>query len=246
MIELTVKAFDLADIYQTPVIVLSDMLLSENHRSLPEKFIKDLMASYKIKRGKVVSSLNLKSQNSNPELKTQSFLRYKLTGDGISERLIPGTKGFYYQVNSYEHLEDGHTTEEAIPRLRQVDKRARKTNTYLENDFVLPNVYGDLEGAETVFVGWGSIKGAVFEAQKLLNNQGKKTAFIHFTHIYPLDENKVRAMFKPEKKYVLIENNSTGQFGKLLRQECGIEIENKLLKYDGRPIWPEEIVNKLT
>jgi len=250
MVELTGKAFNLADIYQLPVIVLSDMLLSESHESISKKFIDDFIKSYKVKRGKFLKEmtndkLQMTNQVQNPNVKSKNFLRYKITKDGISPRLIPGTPEYFYQANSYEHLEDGHTTEEAEPRKNQVEKRNRKWLTYLKEDFSLPKVYGDLEKAKTVFVSWGSGKGTVLEAQKQLGN----TALIHFTHVYPLDKEKVRPFFQKKKRYILVESNSWGQFGKLLQQETGVEIKERILKYDGRPITAEEVVkhvNSLT
>ncbi|HEX7543124.1 MAG TPA: 2-oxoacid:acceptor oxidoreductase family protein, partial [Patescibacteria group bacterium] len=147
MVELTAKAYNLADIYQLPVIIMSDMYLSESHKSVSKKFVDEFINKYIIDRGKLIR--NPQSVISN------KYLRYKITEDGISEGLIPGTPGYFYQANSYEHVEDGHTTEEAQPRILQVDKRARKWTTYLGHDFSMPKVYGDLEKSETVFVSWG-------------------------------------------------------------------------------------------
>ncbi len=250
MIELTAKAYNLADIYQLPVIVMSDMYLSESHKSVSKKFVDDFITSYKVNRGKLVKNPSFAEasegkQNSKLQVKSQNFLRYKITEDGISERLIPGTPGYFYQANSYEHVEDGHTTEEAQPRVDQVDKRTRKWVTYLSHDFAMPKVYGDLEKSEIVFVSWGSNKGTVLQAQKLLSKKGTFSAFIHFNHIYPLDKEKVTALLNQNKRYILVENNSWGQFGKLLMMETGVEIKEKFLKYDGRPITAEEIVHKV-
>ncbi len=236
MLELSAKAFNLADVYQTPVIVMSDMFLSESHKSVTKKFIDDLAANYKVNRGKTVSTLE----------GTEKYLRYKVTEDGISPRLIPGLKGHFYQSNSYEHVEDGHTTEDGKVRVQQVEKRQKKWDTYLANEFEVPKVFGNLETAQTVFVSWGSNKGPILEAQKMLKQSGKETAYIHFTHVFPLKKESVVALFKDlNKKYILIENNSHAQFGKLLLMETGIEIKEKLLKYNGRPFWPEEIVQKV-
>lgn len=229
MIELTAKAYNLADIYQMPVIVMSDMYLSESHKSVSKKFVDEFIANYKVNRGKLFDEKS-------------KYLRYKITEDGISPRLIPGTPGYFYQANSYEHIEDGHTTEEAQPRIDQVDKRARKWATYLKNNFSMPKVYGEIDKSKTVFVSWGSTKGIVLQAQKLLKAKGVNSAFIHFNHIYPLDIEKIKVLFKENKEYILIENNSWGQFGKLLTMETGIEIKNKVLRYDGRPITAEEVV----
>jgi 2-oxoglutarate ferredoxin oxidoreductase subunit alpha len=230
MVNLTAKAFNLADIYQTPVIVMSDMFLSESHKTLAKKFIDEFALAYKIDRGKTVIAST-----------EQKYLRYRVTDDGISERLIPGQKGFFYQANSYEHIEDGHTTEEAQPRKSQVDKRNKKSETYLRTHFVAPKVFGELEKSKTVFVAWGSMKGPILEAQKILKERGTETAFLSFTHLYPMNRDMILPLFNEARRYILVENNSQAQFGKLLLMETGIEIKEKLLKYDGRPFWPEEI-----
>jgi len=240
MIELTAKAYNLADIYQMPVIVISDMYLSESHKSVEKSFVDSFISKYQINRGKLIG------QDQVLNIKDGKYLRYKLSEDGISARLTPGTPGHFYQANSYEHVEDGHTTEEAKARIDQVDKREKKWETYLKNDFTLPTVYGDLEKSEIVFVSWGSTKGIVMQAQKLLLDKKVNSAFIHFNHIYPLDIDKTKELFNMQnKKYILVENNSWGQFGKLLKMETGSEFKEKLLRYDGRPITAEQIISKL-
>ena len=239
MIELTLKAFNLADIYQTLVIVVSDMYLSEGHKSVERDWVDKIVREYQIRRGKI----NL-SQKENPQ-KLEIFLRYKITEDGISEKILPGTAGYFYQENSYEHLEDGHTTEEAKPRKDQVEKRLRKWQTYLKNDFQLPKFYGN-EKAEIVFISWGSTKGIVLEAQKRLKEKGIETGFYHFNHIYPLDKEKVSQLLKKDnERYLLVENNALGQFGKILAMETELDFEEKILRYDGRPITVEQILEKI-
>jgi len=234
MINLTTKAFNLADQYQLPVFIMSDMYLSESHKSIDKKVINDLIKVYKVNRGKIITNTNEKK-----------YLRYKLTNDGISPMLIPGFSKNYFQANSYEHEEDGHTTEDNIMRTSQVVKRNKKLQIYLQNDFNSPKIYGDLKESEIVFVAWGSTKGAVLDAQKILESKNKKTALIHFTHIYPMDEKKIIQLFNGVDNLILVENNSQSQFGKLLRQETGININKKILKFDGRPILADDIIKNL-
>jgi 2-oxoglutarate ferredoxin oxidoreductase subunit alpha len=234
MLELTLKAFDLADLYQTPVIVMSDKLICESHISHPKDEVISLLANYQPNKGKTVK-----------ESVEKPYFRYKLTSDGISERLIPGQKGVFYQANSYEHIEDSHTTELSQPRIDQVDKRNRKNITYLQNHFKSPQVFGNLDENQIVFVSWGGNKGAILEAQKILKNNGTETAFIHFTHLYPLSKDKILPFFRSGKRYIMIENNSHAQFAQLLRQQTGITVAEHILKYDGRPFYPEEIVDYL-
>jgi len=231
MIIQTMKAFDLADIYQVPVIVMSDMLLSEAHKSILLNNISSYIKTHKPNRGKLID----KSE--------AGYKRFAITEDGISPRLIPGDTNNFYQANSYEHLEDGHTTESDIERIRQVDKRAKKMEGYLASDFVLPTVIGDIQKAKTVFVGWGSTKGVFLDAENQVKEKGLPVAFMHFSHIFPLSKEKLTPLFSDtSKQYVLVENNSEGQFGKLLRMETGISIDKKLLRYDGRPLTVEAIL----
>ncbi len=231
MILQTIKAFDLADVYQVPVIVMSDMLLSEAHKSISFEKIADFLKTYKPNRGKLVATAE------------HGYKRFAVTDDGISPRLIPGDPNNFYQANSYEHLEDGHTTESDIERIKQVNKRARKMNGYLTSDFILPTVLGDLKQAKTVFIGWGSTKGVFLDAEETAKEKGLSVAFMHFSHVYPLSKEKLSPLFADTtKKYILVENNSEGQFGKLLRMETGISIEKKVLRYDGRPLTVEAIL----
>ena len=162
MFELTMKAFDLADIYQVPVIVMSDMLLSESHRSLSKDLVEKHIKEYKPNRGKQINSVD-----------QSPYLRYRITDDGISPHLIPGAEGAYYQSNSYEHLEDGHTTEEALDRINQVDKRARKTQTYLKSHFSPPPSTEIWIVRKSFFLLGDQPRGPVREAQRLLEKKEK-------------------------------------------------------------------------
>ncbi len=184
-----------------------------------------------IRRGKTVTQ---------PE--SMPYLRYADSADGISPRLIPGQSQAWYQANSYEHLPDSHTTEEAAERKMQVDKRARKEQTYFTSDFVGPTVFGDLTTADLILYSWGGTKGAITEALTQLTAGGANVAYLHFTHVHPLNPAAIKQFFGYQKPYLLIENNSTGQFGQLIKQAIGFETPHKLLKYDGRPIFAEEIV----
>ena len=236
-IALTLKAFDMADIYQTPAIVMSDKQLSESRKDIMSNDLQDMIKNHTPNRGKIVSHTD--------EL---PYLRFKDMPDGVSPMLMPGQPGVFYQANSYEHVEDSHTSEDSHVKNQQTDKRNRKIQTYLQNHFELPQIYGDVSQSDIIFVSWGSNKGAIREAQKLLTAQNISTAYVHFTHVYPMDEKKIQALFAKfnSKRIILIENNSHAQFGQLLRMQTGITIEEKYLKYDGRSFWPEEIVNYIS
>jgi 2-oxoglutarate ferredoxin oxidoreductase subunit alpha len=255
MLDLTLKAFDLADIYQTPVIVLSDKVLSESHYSIAVKKLETLMQRT-IKRGKLVAVSD-----------QHPYKRYTLTDDGISPRLIPGQSPAWYQANSYEHTSDSHTTEDALERIQQVDKRARKEQTYFTNDFEGPVIFGDIASADLVIYSWGGTKGTILQALREIENRENacnashkwhalhgqlpkgcrhlNLAYLHFTHVHPLSPEKIAPLFAYQKPYLLVENNSTGQFGQLITLTTGFATGHKLLKYDGRPIFMEEVVTAI-
>ena len=229
---LTVKAFNVADKYQTPVFILADKYILEGHQSVNRDNISGIKVA--VDRGKLLTQEELK--------KLSSYKRYQDSPDGISPRVVPGMDGSLHQANSYEHLEDGHTTEDALQREKQVNKRNRKADTYLKEDFDMPAVYGPQNAPLTV-VSFGSMKAPILQALK--DSGGKSFNYLHFTHIFPLDGPKVREKLSEFKKLLLVENNSTAQFGHLLKMSTGMEIENKLLKYSGRPLYPDEIIGKI-
>jgi len=229
--KLTLEAFNLADIYQTPVFLLTDKYILEGHQSIEESKIKS--EKLKINRGKLLTQEEL--------IKIADYKRYQDTDDGVSPRAIPGMKNSLHQANSYEHLEDGHTTEDARQRCLQVEKRNRKVKTFLAKDAKLPTFYGKKEAPITV-ISWGSMKAPILQAMK---SGGEKFNYLHFSYLFPLPEKELTKLIHSLKSILLVENNSTAQLGQLLRMVTGVEIENKLLKYSGRPIYPEEVLEKV-
>lgn len=229
--QLTVEAFNLADKYQTPVFLLTDKYLLEGHQSVEELRIKNY--ELRIDRGKLLNQEELNN--------ISNYKRYLLTDDGISPRALPGMHGSLHQANSYEHIEDGHTTEDSSERKKQVEKRNRKADTYLVQDVKLPQIFGNKE-AELTVISWGSMKGPILQAMK---ESGNKFNYLHFSCLWPLPENDLKKILLSLRRTLLVENNSTGQLGMLLKMVTGVEIEDRLLKYDGRPIYPEEILEKL-
>lgn len=228
--KLTIDAFNLADKYQTPVFILADKYILEGHQTVEKSKIQNL--EYKINRGKLLSQQEL--------AKILDYKRYLDTPDGISPRALPGQKGALFQANSYEHTQDGHTTEESIERVRQVDKRNKKYATFLSEDAKLPTLYGEKDRLLTL-VSWGSMKAPILQAMK----ESGKFNYLHFSCMWPLPEGQVKEMLLSFKNILLVENNSTAQLGQLIKMVTGIDIKNKLLKYSGRPIYPEEILVKV-
>jgi len=228
---LTKLAFDLSQAYQIPVFILTDKYLNENQWCVA----KSIFVSPKVPQdGKRIAK----------DAVLTDFKRYDLSPtDGISPRSLPGMKDGLFISNSYEHDEKGFTTEDSTMRINMEDKRARKVNTIISH-FPMPSIYGESE-SQITFVSFGSTKGPILEAVKLLQEKGITAKLIHFSWIYPMNGNKVKELLKNEKRLIDVEGNGTGQFAKLIMQETGIDIQEKLLKYDGRQWYPEEIVERI-
>jgi 2-oxoglutarate ferredoxin oxidoreductase subunit alpha len=121
----------------------------------------------------------------------------------------------------YEHLPDGHTSEDAEVRIQQVNKRDQKIKTYLSQHFQMPTQYGDTSTSNTVLISWGGTKGAILEAQKILAAQGLSVEYLHFSSVYPLHAEQLQPILNQPKKYIVIENNMTNQFAQLLKMTTG-------------------------
>jgi len=162
----------------------------------------------------------------------------------VSPRSVPGQKGGFYYANSYEHDEIGHVTEKPEVRVAMAGKRMKKFEA-MKKDIRPPEVFGDAE-AEITFVTWGSTRGPVLEAMKILAAQGKKTKLVHFSWIYPFPTEEAVKLLSPATHCIDVEQNATGQLASLIREHTGILMKDKLLKYDGRIWYPEEIVEKVS
>lgn len=225
--ELTLKAFHLADEFHVPVFILTDKYLNESQWCVEAAALKRDVV---INRGKVMAPQSEES--------TTSFNRFDLTSiDGVSKRSFPGMKGGQYIANSYEHDDTGMVSEDSAMRTAMVDRRLKKLAS-IRKIMMPPVVFGD-QSAKTVIVTWGSALGPVLAAMK------NSARIIHFPWLYPFPADVTKALLAGATRVIDIEQNATGQLATLIRAETGIEIAEKLLKYDGRPWLPEEIIERI-
>ncbi|CAH2212586.1 2-oxoacid:acceptor oxidoreductase subunit alpha [Tepidibacter aestuarii] len=223
----TVRALNLADELQIPVIILSDQYLADANQSF-EPF--DL--------SKVTIDTHMYSINSPNE----DYKRYKLNETGISPRIIPGKHfGNTVLIDSDEHDETGHIIEDAKTRIDMMTKRMNKINI-LKEKVLEPNYYG-VENPDILLIGWGSTDGSIRESVDTLNKENKNVGALVFGDIYPLPTKLLNKYYKQAKTLVNIEQNYTGQLAKLIRQETEISMDKSLLKFDGRQINKDDIVD---
>jgi 2-oxoglutarate ferredoxin oxidoreductase subunit alpha len=216
-------AFNLADKYQIPIFILSDQYFAECFYNIPSLDLSDL----KIENHIVKTDENYK--------------RYQLTPDGVSPRGIPGFGAGVVVVDSDEHDEEGHITEDLDLRVKMVEKRFTKKMNKIREEVIPPELVGN-EDYEILVVGWGSTYGTIKEVVNGLDSD--KIAFLHFKQVYPLSIKTVK-YFKKARKTVIFENNISSQFGKLIKLELGFDMDETFLKYDGMPFSVEEVTEIL-
>ncbi|USK51726.1 2-oxoacid:acceptor oxidoreductase subunit alpha [Bacillus sp. CMF12] len=229
----TAEAFNLAEEYQCPVIVLSDLQLSLGKQTVePLDFSK-----VEIRRGKLVTE-------ELPEIENKGyFKRFEVTEDGVSPRVIPGMKNGIHHVTGVEHDETGKPSESAANRNAQMDKRFRKIENIKFNTPVHKNA--PHEEADLLIVGFNSTRGAIEEAMSRLEQDGIKVNHAQVRLIHPFPTDELLPLVKSAKKIAVVENNATGQLANIMKMNVGhAEKVHKLLKYDGNPFLPHEIHTK--
>lgn len=226
------RAFNLAEKYQTPVIILSDLYLS-NHGETLEMDALDF-GQIRIDRGELMSFEELEKLDTEYE-------RHVVTESGISPRVLPGHEKGVYITTGDEHSEHGWITEDSDVRNRQMEKRMRKEALAVREDMRMPERWGSDE-AEVTLVTWGSTVGAAIEAAELLTADGLTTNVLQFIDMHPLDEEKLTTIIEDLKRMVVVEMNFTGQLARVIREYTGRKADQLITKYDGRPLSPEEIV----
>lgn len=225
------KAFNIADRYQTPVIVMGDQHLNDSFFTID----KPNLSHIEIDRGGILPE--------NSPGADENYVRYAWDDSGISPRILPGQPAAVQYADSDEHTEAGHITEDAGIRKKLMDKRMRKLHG-IRGEMGHPRVYPKTT-ADIVMLGWGSSQGALREAVDILNREGLRTLMLHFSEVYPFPAEYPFAALSNETRILAIENNYTGQFANLFHFETGLPIFKKILKYDGRPFSAREIARRV-
>ncbi|WP_026692407.1 2-oxoacid:acceptor oxidoreductase subunit alpha [Peribacillus kribbensis] len=226
----TAEAFNLAEEYQCPVIILSDLQLSLGKQTVEPLRYEEI----EIRRGKLVTGNIPKAENK------EYFKRYELTSDGISPRVLPGTKNGIFHVTGVEHDETGKPSEAAANRKAQMDKRMRKTRDIRFNRPIHKNIRH--EEADILLVGFNSTRGVIEEAMGRLEQDGIKVNHAHVRLIHPFPAEDMQPLVDAAKKVVVLENNATGQLANILKMNVGnVQKISSLLKYDGNPFLPNNV-----
>ncbi len=214
----TVEAFNLADIYQTPVIILTDKMVLESHSTV------DLFDLSKI----IIDRGNLITQRDKPK----NYSRYQITTNGISPRAIPGMRGFVFAANSDEHEESGQSTESDKTRIQMTQKRFRKLA--LLTSKTLPFRPINPQKGKLKIISFGSNKGAILDALDIVENKNDYS-FLSIDRLNPINIKSLINYLKDGSNVIVIENNYTGQLEGYLKKLTGVTIAHRVRRYDGRP-----------
>ncbi len=229
---LTFQAFNLAEKYQLPVVVLTDKYLGESFRTV-DVFNTNL----KVDRGLLATDKQLTELVNNG-----GYHRYKITESGISLRSRPGQQAGEHVASSYEHDEEGFEREEEDNKIKMAEKRFKKLKQ-AEKEIPQPSLIGP-DNADLTIIGWGSTKGTILEAMQLLEKEGIKTNYLQIVFVSPFPSETVEKILNSAKNVVIVEGNQTAQMASVIREKTGILIENKILKFTGRPFSPEELASQ--
>ena len=226
---LIAEAFNLADRFQCPVILLTEQTVAQTKQTIPRFDLSRIT----IDRGKLLSQEEL--------AKLDGYRRYALTEDGISPRARPGLAGGNFIANSNEHNEASFIDESVPNRILMMNKRMRKLE--VAKAYVPPpQLHGDEEG-EIGFIGYGGVYGPVLEAMDALAQKGLRSKFLQLVTLWPFPEGEVQAFLEGVRKAFVVEQNYTGQLRGLIQRFVGPspKIES-VLRYDGQPFRPLDIV----
>lgn len=225
---LAAEAFNIADAWQVPVFFTNDLGQAGAECTLEEFDV----SRVRIDRGLFA-----------PEPPEPAMLaRYAVTDSGVSPRALPCLSKWLVSCDSHEHDENGHLTDNAANRVAQHAKRMRKL-AGMAASFPGPEIIDP--GRKVCVIAWGSTVGPLLEAKALLKEKGIEFSVAVFRYLYPLNAEKVRAALKGFSRLVTFEQNYSGQLGKLLRMEAGLDITVHIGKYDGRNLTVEDAVSLL-
>jgi len=228
----TVKAFNLADKYQMPVVLLTEQDYGQNLRTT-EKFN---LSKIKIDRGKLLSQEEL--------LQIENYKRYKFTRDGISPRVLPSMTNGIHMVESNEHDEKGYREEDPRNRNRMMEKRMKKLKT-AGKDLIPPRLWGESE-AETGIIGFGSTLGPIREAMGQLQERSLETKYLQIRTLWPFHTEEVEEFLAGCRRVFVVENNYSGQLSSLIKgQVIGCPEIRSILNYSSQTFRPQEITAEI-
>jgi len=223
------QAFNLAEQFQMPVVVLSDASLGHRKATVP---VPDPSKVPIVERRKPTAEELI------------AYKRYRFTPDHISPMSVPGMEGGGYVAEGLEHDEVGYpAASNHENHLRLTQKRYGKFAQVEKISNELVRIYGEPH-PEVGIIGWGSTEGVIREAVQMAQAKGYSVGALHPKILYPQPLAKLTEFIKGTKAVIMPEVNFTGQFATLLRKRFAYDFV-QLNKCIGLPFTPKEIFDKI-
>lgn len=218
-------AVHLAEVLQTPAIVLSDQAMGQARGIINRPADLAFIAKREV-----------------PSAAEQQYKRYAVTASGVSPMAIPGMSGGQYTADGLEHNEVGTPSAGAADHLAQLDKRLRKLTQFNYGDH-----WADIEGeGDTAVITWGSSTGPAREAVERLQAAGKKARLISIRLLLPVQPEKFAEALKGVKRALIVEQSHGGQFYRYLRAYYDLPAEVKVINRPGPlPVRPRPVYEQL-
>jgi pyruvate ferredoxin oxidoreductase alpha subunit len=236
-------AFRIAYDFNVPTILLYDQKLGGELRNIDESFFD------REPNPAMGGTLAQEEIEDAPHHPSGKFERYSYDADdGVSPRTIPGQKGGRFLASGNEHWPSGHISEDTTNRVIQNDRRFSKyeaVRTFLDDQAESNQTYYGPEAADYGILTWGSNQGTVDEAVDQLNADGDRVKALSVSDLRPFPDEQVADFIESVDEALVVEMNTSAQFRGLVQRELGRYGERlySLLKYDGEPFEPEEIVD---
>jgi pyruvate ferredoxin oxidoreductase alpha subunit len=239
----TRTAFELAYEYQIPAIVIYDQKLGGELVNVPASHFDE---EPNPDLGSVITEEELKDAPHDPSGKYNRFQHD--VEKGISPRSLPGQKGGRFLATGNEHMPAGHIYEDPTNRVLQVDRRMERVENIRKDLDAMDESHQTYHGpdeAEYGILTWGSNQGTVFEAVDRLNDAGHSVKALSASDMMPYPVEEVEAFIESVDEVLVVEMNASAQFRGLTQKELGRfgEKLSSLLKYNGNPFEPGEIVD---
>jgi len=227
-----INAFNLAEQFQLPVLVLSDTVLAVRTESIPRPDVGEI---------KIVNRLTFQGSAESRGIPAAEghFLRYQYTDTGVAPMSIPGTEGGQYAATGLEHSEAGRPRYDAVTHMKMTEKRFKKMELAAESA-PSPHVYGDAN-SDVGIITWGSTWGVVVEAIDRLAERGIRAHALAPRQLWPLPDSQLRPFMDGKRVLLVPEANYTGQLADLLASRYQRDFK-RVNVYSGQPFHVSEIV----
>jgi 2-oxoglutarate ferredoxin oxidoreductase subunit alpha len=242
----TIRAFNLAERYQLPVIMLTDQSIGLRKATVRMPDLSHIIqldshvarTKVKIPRPEFINLID-RAEPAAKEL--EDYRRFRITADGVSPIARPGTPGGQYLATGLEHTESGHPDYSPENHLQMSRKRFRKVEVITRSFDANPIEIWGRPDAQIGILGWGSTAGAIREARYLAEERGIHVRHMHPHTLSPMPHRQISNFLVRLEHLIIVEENYTGQFAHHIKAHFGAKAI-ELHKCEGIPITPEEIL----